>query len=67
MISFVYLFVLRSFKGQLQILLDGGITSCLSIALTVSAKACMIGKPWIYRLSTRSEKGVNDIFNNLKK
>lgn len=55
-------------KGQLQILLDGGITSGLDIAkaLSVGADACMIGKPWIYGLATRGEQGVNDILTILK-
>jgi L-lactate dehydrogenase (cytochrome) len=55
-------------KGRLQILLDGGVTSGLDIAkaLSIGADACMIGKPWIYGLAARGEKGVSDILTILK-
>lgn len=55
-------------KGRLQILLDGGITSGLDIAkaLALGADACMIGKPWIYGLAARGEKGVSEILTIMK-
>lgn len=55
-------------KGLLSILLDGGVTSGLDItkALSVGADACMIGKPWIYGLAARGEKGVSDILTILQ-
>lgn len=55
-------------KGRLQILLDGGVTSGLDIAkaLSVGADACMIGKPWMYGLAARGEKGVSDVLAILK-
>lgn len=55
-------------KGHLSILLDGGITTGLDIAkaLSVGADGCMIGKPWIYGLAARGEKGVGEILEVLK-
>ena len=54
--------------GDLKILIDGGITSGLDIfkALTLGADACMIGKPWVYGLAARGEKGVSEIVSILR-
>lgn len=54
--------------GDFKILIDGGITSSLDIfkSLALGADACMIGKPWIYGLATRGEKGVSEILSILK-
>jgi L-lactate dehydrogenase (cytochrome) len=55
-------------KGRLKVLLDGGIASGLDIvkALALGADACMIGKPWIYGLAARGERGVSDILTILQ-
>ncbi|MES2199837.1 MAG: L-lactate dehydrogenase [Chlamydiota bacterium] len=55
-------------KGDLKILLDGGITSGLDIvkALAIGADACMIGKPWMYGLASRGEQGVSEVITILK-
>ncbi len=49
--------------GKLEILIDGGITSGLDIvrALALGADTCMIGKPWVYGLAARGEKGVSEV------
>jgi len=48
---------------KFEVLIDGGITSGLDIvkALALGADACMIGKPWIYGLAARGERGVSEI------
>ena len=55
-------------KGDLEILMDGGIRSGLDIvkALSVGADACMIGKPWVYGLAARGENGVEEVLAILK-
>lgn len=54
--------------GDFKILIDGGITSGLDIfkALVCGADACMIGKPWVYGLTARGERGVSDILTILQ-
>jgi len=55
-------------KGQMKVLIDGGITSGLDLfkALAVGADACMIGKPWVCGLSANGEDGVSEILTILK-
>jgi L-lactate dehydrogenase (cytochrome) len=55
-------------KSNMEILLDGGITTGLDIvkALALGANACMIGKSWVYGLAARGEQGVNDILTILE-
>lgn len=54
-------------KGDLTILIDGGISSGLDIvkALAVGAEACMIGRPWVYGLAAEGEKGVSEVIRIL--
>ena len=55
-------------KGQMNVLVDGGITSGLDIvkALASGADACMIGKPWVCGLAARGEKGVGEVLTILQ-
>lgn len=51
------------------ILMDGGIRSGLDVfrALASGARAVLIGRPWVYGLAARGERGVTDILNILGK
>ena len=55
-------------KGQMNVLVDGGITSGLDIvkALASGADACMIGKPWVCGLAARGEEGVVEVLRFYK-
>ena len=44
-----------------EVLMDGGIRSGLDVvkAMSMGARACMIGRPWAYAVAARGEKGVD--------
>jgi L-lactate dehydrogenase (cytochrome) len=46
--------------SELDVLLDGGVRSGLDVlkALSLGAKACLIGRAWVYALAARGEAGV---------
>ena len=52
--------VAAAVKGQVEILLDGGVRRGADIlrALALGADACAIGRPYLYGLSARGEAGV---------
>jgi isopentenyl diphosphate isomerase/L-lactate dehydrogenase-like FMN-dependent dehydrogenase len=49
--------------GRLEILVDGGFRYGNDImkALTLGARAVMVGRPWAYALAAGGEKGVRDL------
>lgn len=60
--------ICEAIKGDITVLVDGGITSGVDIAkaLALGADACMIGKPWIYGLASRGEIGVSEVIEIFK-
>ncbi|MDQ2077215.1 FMN-dependent L-lactate dehydrogenase LldD [Marinimicrobium sp. ABcell2] len=50
-------------KGELTLLMDSGIRSGLDLvrALALGADAGMIGRPWVYGLAARGERGVSEV------
>jgi L-lactate dehydrogenase (cytochrome) len=46
-----------------EVLMDGGIRSGLDVvkAMSLGARACLIGRPWAYAVAARGEKGVDHI------
>jgi L-lactate dehydrogenase (cytochrome) len=46
-----------------EVLMDGGIRSGLDVvkAMSMGARACLVGRPWAYAVAARGEKGVDHI------
>lgn len=53
---------------QCEVLMDGGIRSGLDVvkALSLGARACLIGRPWAYAVAGRGERGVDHILRVLQ-
>ena len=53
--------VVNALAGRCEVLLDGGITSGQSVlkALALGARACFIGKAFLYGLAAKGESGVS--------
>lgn len=54
--------------GDLDILMDGGVRSGLDVlkALSLGAKACLVGRPWAYALGSGGEPMVSKMLGTLK-
>jgi L-lactate dehydrogenase (cytochrome) len=48
---------------ECDVLMDGGIRSGLDVvkAMSLGARACLIGRPWAYAVAARGERGVSHI------
>jgi L-lactate dehydrogenase (cytochrome) len=55
--------IVEAVDGRIEVLMDGGIRSGLDVvkALSLGARACLIGRPWVYAVAARGEKGVEHI------
>ena len=55
--------------GQTTILMDGGIRSGqdLTRALALGARACMIGRAWVYGVAARGEAGVTAVLETMRR
>lgn len=60
--------IVAAVGGKTEILMDGGVRSGQDIAKAVAlgAKACMIGRPWVYGVAARGENGVRSIIESMK-
>ena len=54
--------------GEIEILMDGGVRSGLDVvkALSLGARACLIGRPWIYAVAARGEQGVRNVIESIR-
>lgn len=54
---------------RLEILLDGGIRGGQDVvkALALGARACLIGRAWMYGMAARGERGISDVLRILKR
>jgi L-lactate dehydrogenase (cytochrome) len=48
--------------------MDGGVRSGLDVvkALSLGARACLIGRPWVYAVAARGEQGVVDVVESIR-
>ena len=53
---------------KIEILMDGGVRSGLDVvkALSLGARACLIGRPWVYAVAARGEQGVVDVVESIR-
>jgi L-lactate dehydrogenase (cytochrome) len=54
--------------NEMEILMDGGVRSGLDVvkALALGARACLIGRPWVYAVAARGEQGVIDVIESIR-
>lgn len=60
--------IAEALGDELTVLMDGGVRSGLDMvrALSLGAKAVLIGRPWVYGLAARKKQGVSEVLNILK-
>jgi L-lactate dehydrogenase (cytochrome) len=53
---------------DIEVLMDGGVRSGLDVvkALSLGARACLIGRPWVYAVAARGEQGVVDVIESIR-
>lgn len=61
--------IVESVGAKTTVLMDGGIRSGqdLTRALALGAKACMIGRAWVYGVAAKGEKGVTAVLETMKR
>jgi len=49
--------------ARCEVLMDGGVRSGLDVvkAMSMGARACLIGRPWAYAVAARGERGVDHV------
>ncbi len=54
--------------GDVEVLMDGGVRSGLDVlkALSLGARACLVGRPWVYAVTARGERGVVDVVESVR-
>ena len=59
--------IAKQVNGRAEILIDGGIRRGSDIvkAIALGADACLIGRPWVYGLAAKGEKGVETVIDVL--
>lgn len=60
--------VVSAVGDHCDVLMDGGVRSGLDVvkALSLGAKACLIGRPWAYAVAARGEAGVDHVFRIIR-
>ena len=55
--------IAEAIGDQCDVLMDGGIRSGLDVvkALALGARACLIGRPWVFALAARGEEGLDRV------
>ncbi len=61
--------IVEAVGAKTTVLMDGGIRSGqdLTRALALGAKACMIGRAWVYGVAARGERGVTAVLETMKR
>ncbi|MFM9864724.1 MAG: L-lactate dehydrogenase [Micropepsaceae bacterium] len=61
--------IVETVGSKTTVLMDGGIRSGqdLTRALALGAKACMIGRAWVYGVAAQGEKGVTAVLETMKR
>jgi L-lactate dehydrogenase (cytochrome) len=61
--------IVEAVGSKTTVLMDGGIRSGqdLTRALALGAKACMIGRAWVYGVAAKGEKGVVAVLETMKR
>jgi L-lactate dehydrogenase (cytochrome) len=61
--------VVDAVGGRAEVLLDGGVRNGIDVlrALSLGARACLIGRPWAYALAARGEAGVAALLATYKR
>lgn len=60
--------IVDAIDGRIEVLMDGGIRSGLDVvkALSLGARACLVGRPWAYAVAARGEKGVDHVLRIIR-
>jgi L-lactate dehydrogenase (cytochrome) len=60
--------IVDAVDGQCDVLMDGGIRSGLDVvrALSLGARACLIGRPWAFAVAARGEEGVDHLLKTIR-
>ena len=60
--------VVAAVAGGCDVLMDGGVRSGLDVvkALALGAKACLIGRPWVYGAAGNGEAGVDHVLQIIR-
>ena len=55
--------------GRAEVLLDGGVRNGIDVvrALSLGARACLLGRPWAYALAAQGEEGVSGMLATLRR
>jgi L-lactate dehydrogenase (cytochrome) len=55
--------IVEAVGADCEVLMDGGIRSGLDVvkALSLGARACLIGRPWAYAVAARGQRGVDHV------
>lgn len=61
--------IVEAVGAKTTVLMDGGIRSGqdLTRAIALGAKACMIGRAWVYGVAAKGEKGVTAVLETMKR
>ena len=61
--------IVEAVGGRAEVLLDGGVRNGIDVlrALSLGARACLIGRPWAFALAARGEAGVAGLLATFKR
>jgi isopentenyl diphosphate isomerase/L-lactate dehydrogenase-like FMN-dependent dehydrogenase len=59
--------VIAAVSGRIEVLVDGGIRRGTDVvkALSLGAKACLVGRPWVFAVAVGGEAGVTEMLDHL--
>jgi L-lactate dehydrogenase (cytochrome) len=61
--------IVDAVAGRAEVLLDGGVRNGIDVvrALSLGARACLLGRPWAYALAAQGEEGVSGMLATLRR